>query len=116
MNALEKKADRLWSEFIRKRDARCMAANHADEWSKCWGPLAAHHLFRRSFKATRWDPRNGATLCAYHHGEMHNHPLQHAVWRIDLRGEVVASELLRRAYGGEKPDVAAIVASLEGAA
>ena len=108
MNALEKRADRLFSEFIRARDGRCILADE-----NCQGELHAHHLFSRRFKATRWDPRNGATLCAWHHGYMHSRPLQHAVWRIDLRGEVVASELLRAAYGGARPDVAAIVESLK---
>lgn len=120
MNALERRADRLFSEFIRNRDGRCVIANaesylmndvpYSDEG--CWGELEVHHLFSRRFKATRWDPRNGASVCSAHHAWLHAHPLQHAVWRIDLRGEVVASDLLRRAYGGERPDVAAIVDQL----
>lgn len=114
MNALERKADRLFSAFIRKRDARCMAANHPEQWKDCAGGLQCAHLIRRGFKSVRWDPRNAVALCAYHHGYFTGHPIAWRGWCDELRGEIVMRELLHKAYGSEKVDVAAIVESLEG--
>ena len=116
MKNIEKQADRLFSAFIRKRDARCMMANHAEEWAKCAGGLQCAHLIRRGFKSIRWDPRNAVALCAYHHGWAGEHPIAWKVWCDELRGEPVMRELLHKAYGLEKVDVAAIVESLKGAA
>lgn len=110
MNALEKRADRLFSEFIRNRDGGCQMAE-GPGGRGCFGRLECAHLIRRGFKATRWDPRNAVALCAGHHGWMTNHPLAWADWRQERLG-ASWPELLRKAYGGPKPDVAAIVEQL----
>lgn len=111
MNNLEKQADRLFSPFIKNRDGGCVIGRMGA--TDCWGPLECAHLLRRGFKAVRWDPRNAVTLCAGHHTFMTEHPLVWADWREQYAGPVTMRDLLRRAYGGEKPDVAAIVESLK---
>ena len=113
MKPIEKQADRLFAAFIKKRDGMCMA----DEYpTPHWGPLECAHLIRRGFKSIRWDPRNAVTLCARHHQYFTERPIAWRVWCDELRGEHVMRELLHKAYGLEKVDVAAIVEQLEGAA
>jgi predicted restriction endonuclease len=36
--------------------------------------LDAAHIIPRRFKATRYDPANGITLCRTHHEQFHQHP------------------------------------------
>ena len=119
MKPIEKQADRLFAAFIRARDGRCVIGNPAGDLrdrSECWGELECAHLLSRRFMATRWDPRNAVALCEGHHRYMTEHPLAWADWREELRGPSVMRDLIRRAYGGPKPDVAAIVEQLKGAA
>lgn len=51
-----KKCDKLWAACIKGRDKRCMRCG-VDRG------LQAAHIFSRSQKSTRWDMRNGITLC-----------------------------------------------------
>ena len=57
---------RLWSEFIRERDAhRCVSCDAVDG-------LEAHHVFRRAlFPRGALELGNGITLCRKCHGEVH---------------------------------------------
>jgi len=56
---LEKKADKLWSECIRKI-WKC---------EYCWKTeyLNAHHIFSRNNKSVRWELSNWICLCSWHH-------------------------------------------------
>ena len=117
MKPIEKQADRLFSAFIKKRDGGCMAGiTDYTERLAHRGPLECAHLIRRGFKSIRWDPRNAVTLCQGHHAYFTDHPIAWRVWCDELRGEAVMRELLHKAYGLEKVDVAAIVEQLKGAA
>jgi len=71
---LIKENDILWSLIVRKRDGYvCQLCRYffetgvKDEEPIPSKYMAAHHIFGRSKKATRWDTRNGITLCYYHH-------------------------------------------------
>ena len=59
LKRLEREADKLWSEYIKKRDKRCIICGRAD--------IQAHHIFGRWKKSTRWDIYNGVSLCVHHH-------------------------------------------------
>ena len=116
MKPIEKQADRLFAAFIKRRDGGCQMVTYAAPLLgelRCWGPLECAHLIRRGFKSIRWDPRNAVTLCAGHHAWSHQHPIAWRVWCDELRGEYVMRELLHKAYGLEKVDVAAIVEQLK---
>ena len=115
MKPIEKQADRLFSAFIKKRDGGCMAIckhGYPVELS-CSGPLECAHLIRRGFKSIRWDPRNAVALCSRHHQYFTDRPIAWRVWCDELRGEPVMRELLHKAYGLEKVDVAEIVEALK---
>jgi hypothetical protein len=60
MNYAMRKADATWGAAIH-------AAGRCAVGVGCSGPLEAHHLIRRSVKATRHAVENGILLCAFHH-------------------------------------------------
>lgn len=55
-----KKLDKLFSQFIRKRDEKCLICYKMDK-------LHCAHIFSRKHFNTRWDEDNAVTLCYYHH-------------------------------------------------
>lgn len=57
---------RLWSSFIRARDAfRCVCC-------EATGPLQAHHIIRKTLNPyCSFDLGNGITLCSVCHGRVH---------------------------------------------
>jgi len=57
---------------ILERDRGCIATRLVPE-VPCFGALHVHHLLRRSQGGSD-DPSNLATLCAVHHGWVHEHP------------------------------------------
>jgi len=62
MDPRTKRLDALWRDAVRARDGeRC-------QYRSCKNVgTAAHHIFSRRHKATRWDPENGILLCFYCH-------------------------------------------------
>lgn len=57
----EARADALWSLAVRARDGRCIVCGKTTD-------LQAHHaIVRRGHKSTRWDLRNGVSLCSADH-------------------------------------------------
>lgn len=55
---------------VLRRDGGCVARG----WQvDCWGGLHVHHIVRRSQGGTH-DDDNLVTLCAGHHGYVHEHP------------------------------------------
>lgn len=60
---LEKKLDKLWSEYVRKRD-NC----NCQKCKKVYGQsVSPHHAFGRRHRAVRWDVDNGVSLCYFCH-------------------------------------------------
>lgn len=57
--ALVKLADKYFSEFIRKRDKKCIQCGTTQN-------LTCGHLFSRVAYSTRWDEENGWGQCASH--------------------------------------------------
>lgn len=55
--ALVREADRVFSEYIRLLDGRCVTCGSVDR-------LQCGHLFSRTSYSTRWDERNAYTQCA----------------------------------------------------
>lgn len=85
---LKNKADRLWSEVIRK-DGYCIRCGKTrDEIT-----LQAAHIISRRYTGTRWDLRNGLPLCVGCHHWGHQHPLEFESFVIDTIGATVYAEL-----------------------
>ena len=54
-------ADRKFSDFIRSRDKKCLKCGRSDRQLQC------SHFWDRQHYATRFDPDNCITLCAWCH-------------------------------------------------
>lgn len=66
---LRNKCDKLWSECVRERDGECILCGRKDT-------LQAHHWIhsRAQGNNTRWDVKNGVTLCyACHLHKVHTY-------------------------------------------
>jgi len=57
--SLVKKLDRVFSEYIRQRDRRCVNCGTTEK-------LTAGHVFSRVAYSTRWDERNCFAQCWSH--------------------------------------------------
>lgn len=94
----KKKLDRIFSEYIRKRDA--------DEWGDCacitckkrvhWKGIHAGHFMSRKDLATRYDEKNVHSQCpgcnTFNNGRQYEYAIE-----VDERyGEGTADELLRK--------------------
>jgi hypothetical protein len=80
--ALENKLDKAWSLAVRK-GGQC-------EYEGCGkrDSLAAHHIFGRAHKGTRWDIRNGVCLCYRHHIHLaHRDPAIFNDWIKEKKGQ-----------------------------
>jgi hypothetical protein len=56
-------ADKVFSEFIRRRDGRCVYATpHCKNWAT-WRELTCSHFIKRRYNAVRYDPKNCDAAC-----------------------------------------------------
>lgn len=78
----ERRADRLFSRFVRDRDGRCTAAGVLD--GECRGILQAAHIVGRRNYAVRFEPCNVHALCAAHHYTVDQHGQENAKYRWAL--------------------------------
>jgi transcription elongation factor Elf1 len=105
--ALRAKADRLFSEYIRKRDGRCTRCG-SQSFNQC-----SHHLSRR-YLAVRFDPRNATTHCRSCHLFVSMRPLEHEEVILGLIGAEVYAELKRIALANDAPpDYEAVIEELK---
>jgi hypothetical protein len=75
---LKAQCDDLWSKVIRQRDGKCAFVHCINDSAQ------AHHIFGRKNLSTRWDTRNGITLCYYHHKIIaHGEPEFFRRWLIE---------------------------------
>lgn len=72
----EKRLDKLWSLAIRTRDKfTCQRCGRVHK------QVHAAHIVARVFKQTRWDLKNGITMCTYCHlFWAHRQPLEFTRW------------------------------------
>lgn len=70
----EKLLDKLFSEYIRKRDGRCLRCGKREN-------LQCSHIASRRHKAGRWNEWNAIALCpACHLFWWHKEPVEAAKW------------------------------------
>ena len=84
---LTKKLDTAWSQAVKKRSGHKCEVCGKEEG------LNSHHIVGRTNRTTRWDVRNGVTLCIFHHKfgrqSAHEDPLWFKEWLEDQRWEDV---------------------------
>lgn len=92
------KQDKEWANKVKTRDDwKCVV---------CGSTLRpnAHHIIPREVKSTKYDIKNGLTLCPRHHFfsreiSAHNHPLALFIWMEKNRPEQL--EYLKEIINGE---------------
>ena len=69
VSKLKKKLDKLFSEYIRRRDSddrgMCKCISCGKEAPAFGGTMHAGHLFSRRYLAIRFDPKNVNSQCSY---------------------------------------------------
>jgi len=68
-----KRADKLFSQYIRNRDGRCRNCGTFER-------LQCAHIISRSYKAIRVDPDNAVALCQACHVRFTHRPLEWRLW------------------------------------
>lgn len=79
VKSLEKKLDKVHSEYIRLRDPACVTCGSVDQANN-------GHLFTRRAKSTRWDDLNCARQCWPCNFRHEFDPYPYTVWFLDKYG------------------------------
>lgn len=77
---LKRRADILFSQYIRRRDGKCQRCGSMER-------LQCAHIVSRAYLTIRWDPRNAMALCAGCHMYFTHHPIEWEMWVDDKFGE-----------------------------
>uniref|UniRef100_A0A6M3LF73 Uncharacterized protein n=1 Tax=viral metagenome TaxID=1070528 RepID=A0A6M3LF73_9ZZZZ len=119
MATVDKKLDKLCSEYVRKRAIqRCGGCERCntpkfdivkDNGSvfPAWKSLDWSHFHTRSNKKVRWNEDNAAGLCGGCHFYLDSHPHEKIAFFEGLLGDKV-TQLEYQATRGSKPDKSAI--------
>tara|TARA_R110002167_G_scaffold366154_1_gene593274 strand:- start:2575 stop:2973 length:399 start_codon:yes stop_codon:yes gene_type:complete len=99
---LKAKLDKLFSEYIRKRDSDhrgiCKCISCGKEAEAFGGSTHAGHLFSRRYLSTRWDEKNVNSQCAYCNTFLNGNQLK-AARGVDAKwGEGTVDELESRIH------------------
>lgn len=92
--SLRRKLDKVFSEFIRKRDAnaqgmgRCITCNRS-------ALLEAGHFIPRQHRATRWNERNCHGQCSYCNRWQHGAQAEYYLALVKKYGQPTVDSLMR---------------------
>lgn len=103
--------DRLFSQYIRRRDKwqcqRCFKQyQEGDQGLQC------SHFWGRAEEATRFEPLNCDSLCFGCHLYFHAHPGEYRDWKFKQLGKSQYSRLERQAHSYKKRDDKAVKAQI----
>jgi hypothetical protein len=93
---IDGKLDTAWSLLVKLR------AGMKCEYCGKKTHLNSHHIYSRSKKSTRWDLKNGISLCVGHHTfsskfSAHKTPLEFTEWLLDHKGKDFVDRLRLKA-------------------
>tara|TARA_R100000700_G_scaffold8863_1_gene12876 strand:- start:1759 stop:2157 length:399 start_codon:yes stop_codon:yes gene_type:complete len=99
---LKAKLDKLFSEYIRKRDSDhrgvCKCISCGKEAPAFGGSMHAGHLFSRRFLSIRYDPKNVNSQCSYCNTFLNGNQLKAARGVEKKWGEGTVAELESRMH------------------
>lgn len=102
ISKLKKKLDKLFSEYIRKRDSdykgNCKCISCGKEAPAFGGSIHAGHLFSRRYLATRFDEKNVNAQCAYCNTFLNGNQIKAARGVDNKWGEGTVEELESRIH------------------
>lgn len=109
--SLSKQCDILAGQIVRAR-GYCQVGT-ALNGKPCGGSLQWSHGFSRSYRAVRWDQRNGFCVCRDHHAYTTYHDLEWKDWMRRELGEELFDELWALALTHQPPDLKVLVLQLK---
>lgn len=104
MPKLEKKLDKVFSEYIRKRDCdeggttQCVTCGAY----KYWKDIDAGHFVKRQYRSLRWDERNVHPQCTRCNHFMSGRQDDMAAYIIRLYGDETFREIMSLKYQTKK--------------
>lgn len=89
-------ADKLFSQWIRLRDGKCLRCGVALRLNDKGEPISlqASHFQGRGKENTRFDPDNVCTLCMGCHMYFTAHPAEHYLWQVKRLGNKKVDEIV----------------------
>ena len=104
LSQLEKKLDRIFSEFIRREDADEGGTNQCVTCGKYefWKDLDAGHFVKRQHRSVRWDERNVHPQCTRCNHFMGGRQDDMALYIVRLYGKDCLTELMQLKYQTKK--------------
>lgn len=97
-------ADTAFSEWIRRRDGKCVKCGRYGTGPKGIFGLQASHFIKRRYESTRFDPLNVDALCATCHNYFETHQTEHEEWQVDTKGQKIVNALKIAAQAYTKKD------------
>lgn len=97
------RADRLFSYYIRTRDAwRCRRCGR--QYEPPTQALHCSHFQGRGKEATRFEPLNADALCYGCHAYLTAHPAEHYEWQVKAKTQGVVDKIVLASNGYKKKD------------
>lgn len=97
------KADRVFSEYIRKRDnwtcQRCLK-----RYEPPTSALHCSHFQGRGKEGTRFDEQNADALCMGCHQYFTSYPAEHYMWQVKRKGQKTVDAIILRSNMYHKKD------------
>lgn len=99
-------SDKLFSQYIRLRDRRCMRCGSAVQFNAAGMPIShqASHFQGRRKESTRFDPENVDTMCGACHQYLGANPYEHVAWQMKTKGRTIVEAVVLRSNGYKKRD------------
>lgn len=90
------KADKVFSQYIRLRDGKCLRCLKSVELNSKGFPvsLQASHFQGRGKENTRFDEDNVCALCHGCHMYFTANPAEHYVWQVERLGQEKVNEIV----------------------
>jgi len=99
-------ADKLFSQYIRLRDMKCMRCGSPVRLNEKGLPIShqASHFQGRRKEATRFEPKNLDCLCTGCHMYFTANPGEHYQWQVAQKGQTAVDCIILQSNGYLKKD------------
>ena len=99
-------SDKLFSQYIRLRDSKCMRCSSLVQFNSAGMPIShqASHFQGRRKENTRFDPENVDTMCGACHQYLGANPYEHVAWQMKYKGRTIVEGVIIRSNSYKKRD------------
>ena len=109
MQIKRRKADIIWSQYLRKlRNYTCEKCGKYEE-----GGMQVSHFWGRKAESVRFDPDNCDVLCFFCHNQFEMNPANYVSWKEKRMGDKRYKSLMVRAHTTQKRDDEKIIIAVK---